>query len=114
MEQIDDMIASVVSELFGSDFVIRREQKEAVVSVLCPKDTLVVLVCQVLPRLVNKLRCVRVPVPAHTTIVVLESVSRRATEDRASVLKLDTEGSAPAVSRLFDEVADERGEEPHS
>ena len=54
MEQIDDMIASVVSELFGSDFVIRREQKEAVVSVLCRKDTLVVL-----PRGLIRLWCVK-------------------------------------------------------
>ena len=68
-------------------------------SVLCRKDTLVVLptgfgktlVCQVLSRLINKLRIVRDPVPAivpaHTTIVVLVSPRIALMEDQMSRMR---------------------------
>ena len=65
-------------------------------SILCRKDTLVVLptglgktlVCQVLARLMNKLRSVRGPVPAHhTTIVVLVSPLIALMQDQMSRMR---------------------------
>ena len=35
MEQVDVIFLSVVSELFGAEFTVHPEQKEAVFSVLC-------------------------------------------------------------------------------
>ena len=68
MEQVDVIFLSVVSELFGAEFTVHPEQMEAVFSVLCRKDTVVVFpaghgALQVLPRFMDRLRRVREPSP---------------------------------------------------
>ena len=95
MEQVDDIFHSVVSELFGPEFRVRPEQKEAVFSVLHRKDTLVVLptgygksfVFQVLPRLMDRLRKVRDPSKSPRTIVLMVSPLIALMEDQVSRLK---------------------------
>ena len=59
-----DVLRDVVKSLYQEDFVLRHEQKDAVLSVLCRRDTLVVLptcfgkslVCNVIPRVMDELR----------------------------------------------------------
>ena len=93
MEQVDDIFFAVVSELFGPEFTVRPQQKEAVFSVLCRKDTVVVLptgygksfVFQVLPRFMDRLRRVREDSPR--TIVLMVSPLIALMEDQVIRLR---------------------------